>query len=90
MRAPEAIAVPAITWLELPWLARQKRIWPSVPTRSWLEYLARRVRAYRITPAIGATAGQARLRDGNETGRRLVTQDRRLLIHRHPGTVTLR
>lgn len=95
------LAVSAISWFELAWLARHQRISVAVPVRSWLEDLAGLVRTYGVTPAIAATAvtlppsfpGDPADRliyaTAIETGCRLVTKDRRLLTHRHPRTVAL-
>ncbi len=54
-RADE-LAVAAVTWFELAWLARNERILLNVPIRSWLEGLAAQLRTFAITPAIADTA----------------------------------
>jgi PIN domain nuclease of toxin-antitoxin system len=54
-RADE-LAVAAISWFELAWLARNERILLNVPIRSWLEGLAAQVRTIGVTPAIADTA----------------------------------
>ena len=61
-RAAEAVleaddlAVAAITWFELAWLARNERIVVGIPVRSWLDQLADQVRTIAITPAVADTA----------------------------------
>jgi PIN domain nuclease of toxin-antitoxin system len=52
----DELAVAAISWFELAWLARQERIVVSIPIRSWLEGLASQVRTLGVTPAIADTA----------------------------------
>ncbi|MGH2928160.1 MAG: type II toxin-antitoxin system VapC family toxin [Candidatus Dormibacteraceae bacterium] len=50
------LAVAAITWLELAWLAKHGRILVRGPIRAWLDGLAGQVRTLGITPAIAAIA----------------------------------
>jgi PIN domain nuclease of toxin-antitoxin system len=52
----EELAVAAISWYELAWLARHERIALNVPIRSWLQDLAAQLRTIGITPAIADTA----------------------------------
>lgn len=52
----DELAVAAISWFELAWLARHERIVVTLPVRSWLEQLAGQVRTMGITPAIADTA----------------------------------
>ena len=54
-RADE-LAVAAISWYELAWLARHERITVNVPIRTWLQGLAEQLRTIGITPAIADTA----------------------------------
>ena len=54
-RADE-LAVAAISWFELAWLAHHRRILVRIPIHSWLEALAKRVHALAITPAIADMA----------------------------------
>jgi PIN domain nuclease of toxin-antitoxin system len=54
-RADE-LAVAAISWYELAWLARHERIVLNIPARSWLQGLAAQVRTIGVTPAIADTA----------------------------------
>lgn len=52
----DELAVAAISWYELAWLARHERIAVDVPIRSWLQGLASQVRTFGVTPAIADTA----------------------------------
>ena len=99
-RADE-LAVAAITWFELAWLAEHERIQLSIPMRTWLRRLAEHVRTVGITPSVAATAvslpssfpGDPADRliyaTAVEHGWRLVTKDRRLRDHRHPRPLTV-
>ena len=92
----DELAVAAISWFELAWLAQRERITLTIPIRSWLERLAALVRTVPITPAIAATAvslptsfpGDPADRliyaTAIEHGWQLVTKDRKLRSHRHP------
>ncbi|HKA48586.1 MAG TPA: PIN domain-containing protein [Candidatus Dormibacteraeota bacterium] len=97
----DELAVAAISWLELAWLAQHERITLTIPIRSWLERLAAVVRTAPMTPAIAATAvslpasflGDPADRliyaTAIEHGWQLVTKDRRLRAHRHPRPLTV-
>jgi len=97
----DELAVAAISWFELAWLANRERIIVTVPIRSWLEGLAREVRTVGITPAIADTAislpssfpGDPADRliyaTAIEHGWRLITKDRKLRAHRHPRSLAL-
>jgi len=99
--AADELAVAAITWFELAWLARHERILVTIPVRSWLEQLESQVRTIGITPAVAETAASLpasfpgdpadRLiyATAVEHGLRLVTKDARLREHRHPRPVAL-
>lgn len=99
--AADSLAVSAISWYELAWLAHRGKISAVVPIRSWLEDLARDIRTIGVTPAIADTAAQLpssfpgdpadRLifATAIEHGARLITKDRRLRDHRHPRPVTI-
>ena len=90
----DELAVAAISWFELGWLARHERIVVTLPVRSWLEQLAGQIRTMGITPAIADTAvSLPSIFPGDpadrliyatavEHGMKLVTKDRRL--GRHP------
>lgn len=91
----EELAVAAITWYELGWLAVRGRISVGLPVGTWLGQLASSVRTAALTPAIAATAvGLPHTFPGDpadrliyatavEHGWRLVTKDDRL--RRHSG-----
>lgn len=97
----DELAVAAITWFELAWLAEHERIHLTIPVRSWLQQLAGHVRTVGITPSLAATAvslpssfpGDPADRliyaTAFEHGWRLVTKDRRLRSHRHPRPVII-
>ena len=99
-RADE-LALAAISWFELAWLADRERIVVSTPIRSWLDDLAGAVRTIGTTPAIATTAvalpasfpGDPADRliyaTAIEHGCRLVTKDRRLRDHPHPAEITI-
>ena len=90
----EELAVAAISWFELAWLARHERIVVTLPVRSWLERLAGQIRTMGITPAIADTAvslpstfsgdpaDRLIFATAVEHGMRLVTKDGR--FGRHP------
>lgn len=97
----DELAVSAISWFELAWLAANGRITIGTPIRPWLTALAAEVRTFGITPAIADTAvslppafpGDPADRliyaTAVEQGCRLVTKDGRLRKHRHPRPVTV-
>jgi PIN domain nuclease of toxin-antitoxin system len=97
----DELAVAAITWFELAWLARREHILVTIPIRSWLERLAGHVRTVGITAAVADTAvslpssfpGDPADRliyaTAIERGWRLVTKDSALRSHRHPRSVAL-
>lgn len=97
----DEVAVAAISWFELAWLAERGRITVAIPVSSWLEQLAGVVRTAPITTAVAHTA--ARLGDdfpgdpadrlvyatGVERGWPLVTKDAALRRYRHPSATTV-
>lgn len=97
----DELAVAAISWFELAWMARHERITLNIPSRSWLEGLAAQVRTLGVTPAIADTAvalpssfpGDPADRliyaTAVEHDLRLVTKDRALLDHPHPRSPTV-
>lgn len=97
----DGLAVSAISWFELAWLAEHERIALTIPIRSWFERLAALVQTAPITPAIAATAvalpssfpGDPADRliyaTAIEHGWRLVTKDRKLRSHRHPRALAI-
>jgi PIN domain nuclease of toxin-antitoxin system len=97
----DELAVAAISWFELAWLAAHERIVLRIPARSWLDQLAARVRTLPLTPAVADTAvslpstfpGDPADRliyaTAVEHGLRLITKDGKLRSHRHPQPVAL-
>ncbi len=97
----DELAIAAISWFELAWLAKNERILVTIPIRSWLERLAAPLRTIGVTPAIAETAvslpssfpGDPADRliyaTAIEHGWRLVTKDRRLRAHRHPRAIAV-
>lgn len=97
----DELAVAAISWFELAWLAKRERIVVTVPVSSWLRQLAEQMRTIAITPAIADTAvslpesfpGDPADRliyaTAVEHGWKLVTKDRRLRSHRHPRSIAV-
>jgi PIN domain nuclease of toxin-antitoxin system len=101
LRDADELAVAAISWFELAWLAHHERIVVSVPVRTWLERLGESVRTMGITPGIASTAATLSASfpgdpadrliyaTAVEHGWSLVTKDRRLRGHRHPRPITV-
>lgn len=101
LEAADEHVVAAITWYELAWLARHERIVVSIPIRSWLQGLAAQLRTIGLTPAIADTAAALpssfpgdpadRLiyATAIEHGLGLVTKDRAMRDHDHPGSLTI-
>jgi PIN domain nuclease of toxin-antitoxin system len=101
IEAADELAVSAISWFELAWLAKHERIALATPVRSWLEELARDLRTVGLSPAIadaavalpstfpGDPADRIIYATAIETGWPLVTKDRALRRHRHPRRITL-
>jgi PIN domain nuclease of toxin-antitoxin system len=99
-RADE-LAVAAISWYELAWLARHERIIVNVPIRTWLQGLAAQLRTIGVTPAIADTAvalpssfpGDPADRliyaTAIEHGLELVSKDRAIRDHDHPRSAVL-
>ena len=101
IEAADELAISAVSWYELAWLARHERIELSTPVRAWLEEISRDVRTAGITPAIADTAvalpasfsGDPSDRiiyaTAIENGWGLVTKDQNLRNHRHPRKITI-
>lgn len=99
-RADE-LAVAAISWFELAWLARNERILLTVPIRSWLDGLAVQLRTIGVTPAIADTAVSLPSSFPRDPADRLiyataveydlplVTKDRAIREHAHPRSRTV-
>lgn len=97
----DELAVAAITWFELAWLAKHERIVVTIPIRSWLEQLAAQLRTLPLTPAIaeaavslpssfpGDPADRLIYATAIEHGLRIITKDRKLRAHRHPQPIAL-
>jgi len=97
----DELAVAAVTWYELAWLARHERITVTVPIRSWLEGLASQIRTIPIAPAIADTAvslpstfpGDPADRmiyaTAIEHGLKLVTKDQKIRNHDRPRSATV-
>ena len=97
----DELAVSAVTWFELAWLARNERIAISVPIRSWLVGLSEGVRTTTISPAIadaavslpasfpGDPADRIIYATAVELGWRLVTKDRRMRAHKYPRKIAM-
>lgn len=95
------LAIAAISWYELAWLARHERIAVRVPIRTWLEDLAAQLRTIGVTPAIADTAvalpssfpGDPADRmiyaTAIEHGLKLVTKDGEIRDHDLPGSLTV-
>ena len=97
----DLLAVSAISWFELAWLAHHGRILVTIPVESWIDQLARQVETVAITPTIATTAvALAPTFPGDpmdrliyatavERGLLLVTKDEALRTHRYPRPITL-
>lgn len=97
----DELAVAAITWFELAWLAKRERIVLTVPVQAWLERLATNLTTVDVTPAIADTAASLpssfpgdpadRLIYATAVERdfQLVTKDRKLRNHRHTRTIAI-
>lgn len=97
----DGLAVAAISWFELAWLARHERIVVAVPIRSWLSGLAAQVRTIGLTPAIADTAvalpssfpvdpaDRLIFATAIEHGLPLVTKDQGIRAHARPRSVAI-
>ena len=97
----DELAVAAISWFELAWLAHHDRIRVAVPIRSWLEGLSANVRTVGVSVAIADTAvslpasfpGDPADRliyaTAIEHGWHLITKDQRLRAHPHPTPIAI-
>lgn len=97
----DELAVAAISWFELAWLASHERIVVTVPIGSWLAGLGARVRTLELTPQIATTAvalpssfpGDPADRliyaTAIEHGLQLITKDKSLRNHPHPQPIAL-
>jgi PIN domain nuclease of toxin-antitoxin system len=97
----DELAIAAISWFELAWLAEHGRLRLRIPLRSWLDQLARELRTAPLTPAIAAAAvalppsfprdpaDRLIFATALEHGWCLITKDDRLLAHDPVGGVAL-
>lgn len=97
----DELAVSAISWFELAWLAQHARISLAVPVLVWLEELSAQVRTIGISPPVATTAvslpasfpGDPADRliyaTAIEHGWQLVSKDDRLRRHRHPRKIVV-
>lgn len=95
LEAADELAVAAITWYELAWLARHERIVVSVPIRTWLQDLSAQVRTIPVTPGVadgaaslpasfpGDPADRLIYATAIEHGLGLVSKDRAIRDHAH-------
>lgn len=101
LEGSDELAVAAVSWYELAWLARHERIAVTVPIRSWLEGLAAQVRTIGVTPAIadaavalptsfpGDPADRMIYATAVEHGLPLVTKDRAIRDQDKPRSLTV-
>jgi PIN domain nuclease of toxin-antitoxin system len=101
LEGADELAIAAISWYELAWLAKHERIVVTVPIRSWLQGLAAQLRTISMTPAIADTAvdlpatfpGDPADRliyaTAIESGLDLVTKDRAIRDHDKPRSLTV-
>lgn len=97
----DELAIAAISWYELAWLAQRERITVTVPLRAWLDGLASHLRTIGVTPAIAATAAglpSSFPRDpadrliyatAIENGLGLITKDNAIREHDQPRSLTI-
>jgi PIN domain nuclease of toxin-antitoxin system len=97
----DELAVAAVSWYELAWLARNERIAITVPIRSWLQSLAAQLRTVGVIPAIADTAvalpssfpGDPADRliyaTAIEHGLKLVTKDQAIHDHDRPRSLAV-
>lgn len=101
IEAADELAVAAITWYELAWLAHRGRIAVGIPVRSWVGSLSRDVTTVPLTAEIaeaaaalpstftGDPADRLIYATALETGVQLVTKDQRLRSHPQPRPITV-
>lgn len=101
LEGADDLAVAAITWYELAWLARHQRIVLNVPIRSWLEGLGAQVRTLGVNAAIadaavslpasfpGDPADRMIYATAIERGLKLVTKDHAIAEHDKPRSLVV-
>ena len=97
----DEVALAAISWFELAWLAHHGRIVLTVPISTWLGRIATQVRTLGVTPSIataavslpasfpGDPADRLIYATAVDHGYPLVTKDQRLRDHPQPLPVTV-
>lgn len=97
----DGLAVAAVTWYELGWLAHHGRVSVAIPIRTWLTELSRDVHTLPLTPSIAETAvalpetfpgdpaDRLIFATAVEHGLRLVSKDRHLRSHAHPRRIVV-
>jgi PIN domain nuclease of toxin-antitoxin system len=95
------LAVAAVSWYELAWLAAHERITVSIPVPSWLQGLASQLRTIPINPAIAHTAvslpssfpgdpvDRMIYATAVENDLRLVSKDGAMRDHPHPRSLVV-
>ena len=101
LEAADELAVAAISWYELAWLAKHERITVNVPIRTWLQGLAAQLRTIGVTPAIadsavalpssfpGDPADRLIYATAIEHGLELVSKDRAIRDHDQPRSAVV-
>lgn len=101
LESADELAVAAVSWYELAWLARNERIAVNVPIRAWLEGLAAQLRTIGVTPAIadaavslpstfpGDPADRMIYATAIEHGLKIATKDRSIRDHDHPRSMVV-
>lgn len=101
LETADELAVAAMTWYELAWLATRRRIVVDRPIRAWLLDLAVYVRTIGVSPAVaiiaaelpetfpGDPADRLIYATAIEHGLQLVTKDRRMHDHPQPRPITV-
>lgn len=101
IEAADQLAVSAISWYELGWLAHHGRITVTMPVRTWLERLSAQLRTLPIVPNIADTAAtlpatfpgdpadRLIFATAVEHGIQLVSKDRKLRQHPHPRPLVI-
>ncbi len=93
----DELAVSAITWFELAWLAANGRIDIAIPIATWLREISQQVHTIGITPTIAEIAvmlpstmssdpaDRIIFASAIDNGWKLVSKDQAIRAHRHPG-----
>ena len=101
IESADELAVAAVSWFELAWLATHDRIVLTIPTRGWLDRLARDIRTVPTNISIahsaaslpssfpGDPADRLIYATATEHGWRLVTKDRRIRSHPSPRPIAI-